>query len=348
MTTTTKPGHLRTPGDVIAALPYLLGFHPVDSLILMLLEGGVIAQTLRLDLPSTRNDRRVADELAMSLGDQSTTRAVALVIGGGRGDPPEHLPREHLVAELETSLGCVGVPVTCAAWTPATAKGAPWLSYHDLGEQGVVPDPATTTIAANAVAQGLVTHRDRESLAATLAPDPDGVLARRSALLDEVADQAEPPDYEDPRTMHRHRALVKAEVARAQSRGRPLTDLEIANLAFALSDLWVRDASLAEAIGPHSHGAEHLWTELTRGTPIPERAEPAALLAFSAYIRGDGALTLLALDRAEDAMPGHRLSALLRTALENGMSPTTVRGLAERVADADWFPKADPGEPTMS
>ncbi|MEU6155456.1 DUF4192 domain-containing protein [Actinosynnema sp. NPDC047251] len=345
MTTPTKPSHLRTPGDVIAALPYLLGFHPADSLVLLVLEGGSIAQTLRLDLPATRNDRRVADELALSLRGRPHTHAVAVVVGGGRGDPPELLPREHLVEELTASLGYVGVRVTCAAWSPATAKGSPWLSYHDLGDQGVVPDPATTTIAARAVAQGLVTHRDRETLAATLTPDPPEALSRRSALLDKAAAEAEIGETEDSATMVRHRTLVKAEVARARSRTNPLTDQEVADLAYALSDPWVRDASLADAISDHAEAAERLWIELTRASPTPERAEPAALLAFSAYIRGDGALALMAMDRAEEAMPGHRLTVLLRTALENGMPPSTVKGLAERAAAADWIPKPDPDPP---
>ncbi|MBB5959990.1 hypothetical protein FHS29_006612 [Saccharothrix tamanrassetensis] len=339
MTSLTKSGgRLRTPGDLIAALPYLIGFHPVDSLILILLQGGLIAQTLRIDLPHTRNDRRVADELAMPLRGHPDLRVVALVIGGGRGDPPEDLPREHLVAHLEASLAYAGVPVTCSIWCPATAKGSRWVSYHDLGDTGTVPDPTTTAVAAKSVVQGFVTHRDRAALAATLAPDPAEALTRRSALLDQLAAEAEAHDYDDPRTMLRHRNLVRAEVARTKDRARPLTDQEIANLAYALSDLWVRDASLADAIGEHAIAAERLWTELTRATPHPEMAEPAALLAFSAYIRGDGALALMALDRAQEALPGHRLSVLLRTALENGMSPTTVRELAERAAGAPWFP----------
>ncbi|MEU4802436.1 DUF4192 domain-containing protein [Actinosynnema sp. NPDC023587] len=342
MKTPTKPSHLRTPGDVIAALPYLLGFHPADSLVLLILEGGSIAQTLRLDLPVARNDRRVADELALSLRGRTHTHAVAVVVGGGRGDPPELLPREHLVTQLTASLGYVGVRVTCAAWSPATSKGSPWLSYHDLGDQGVVPDPATTTIAARAVAQGLVTHQSRETLAATLTPDPPEALARRSLLLDQTAAEARIHDTDDSETMIRQRDLVRTAVARTRYRTVPLTDAEVADLAFALSDPWVRDASLADAISEHAEGAERLWIELTRASPTPERAEPAALLAFSAYVRGDGALALMAMDRAEEAMPGHRLTVLLRTALENGMTPTTVRGLAERAAAAEWFPKPPP------
>ena len=72
-------------------------------------------------------------------------------------------------------------------------------------------------------------------------------------------------------------------------------------------------------------GAEHLWAALARETPDPEAAEPAALLAACALLRGDGALAGIALDRAEQAWPGHRLTGLLRAAWEAGMPPERVR-----------------------
>ena len=62
-----------------------------------------------------------------------------------------------------------------------------------------------------------------------------------------------------------------------------------------------------------------------RETPDPEAAEPAALLAACALLRGDGALAGIALDQAEQAWPGHRLTGLLRAAWQAGMSPDQVR-----------------------
>jgi uncharacterized protein YecT (DUF1311 family) len=52
------------------------------------------------------------------------------------------------------------------------------------------------------------------------------------------------------------------------------------------------------------------------------------LLAHSALIRGDGALAGIALDRAQRAWPGHRLSAMIRSALDAGLGPDQLR---------DWF-----------
>ena len=64
---------------------------------------------------------------------------------------------------------------------------------------------------------------------------------------------------------------------------------------------------------------------LVRETPDPEAAEPAVLLAACALLRGDGALAGIALDRAEQAWPGHRLTRLLRAVWAAGIPPERVR-----------------------
>ena len=70
---------------------------------------------------------------------------------------------------------------------------------------------------------------------------------------------------------------------------------------------------------------ERVWAALVREMPDPEAAEPAALLAACALLRGDGALAGIALYRAEQAWPGHRLTGLLRAVWAAGMPPERVR-----------------------
>ena len=86
--------------------------------------------------------------------------------------------------------------------------------------------------------------------------------------------------------------------------------------------------------GAGAAAAERLWLALVRATPAPERAEPAALLALTAYLRGDGALAGVALDAALNACPHHSLSGLLRAALDGGLPPELLRGVAEDAAAA--------------
>ena len=92
-----------------------------------------------------------------------------------------------------------------------------------------------------------------------------------------------------------------------------LDDVLVVRLARALAAPDVRDrVALRHCLGKHSAAAGHLWLALPRETPPPHVAEPAVLLAITAQLDGNGVLVNAALDRAERAVPGHRLSQLLR------------------------------------
>jgi hypothetical protein len=81
-------------------------------------------------------------------------------------------------------------------------------------------------------------------------------------------------------------------------------------------------------VGDSAGAAESLWAELARALPPPWRAEALVLLAFSAYVRGDGPLTGVALDAALCCDPEHRMAGMLDTALQSGMRPEQIRELA--------------------
>ncbi|HEY0637743.1 MAG TPA: DUF4192 domain-containing protein, partial [Pseudonocardiaceae bacterium] len=116
----------------------------------------------------------------------------------------------------------------------------------------------------------------------------------------------------------------------------PAGDDEVVRLAVALTDPVVRDRSMKLCLGETADAAERLWQALTRLTPAPEVAEPATLAAVSAYLRGDGALAGIALERAEEAWPGHNLSTLLRFVLAQGVPPSRLSEfLADAVRDAE-------------
>jgi hypothetical protein len=118
-----------------------------------------------------------------------------------------------------------------------------------------------------------------------------------------------------------------------------LEDEDVVRLGLALGDLRVRDRCLewtVDAVGdePQAAALEQLWAALARETPDPESAEPATLLALAAFLRGNGGLANVALERAQRAWPGHRLSGLLATAIGAGLSPSRLRGVL-REGEAD-------------
>lgn len=328
---------LSDPAELVAAIPHLLGFHPQDSVVLIALHGKNLGLTLRADLVDIGQVPLLAEQMLAPLLRQEPTGVALVVIGGepgGDGTPP-HRP---LVDALDQALADAGLPLVHAAWTSATAAGAPWRCYDDPLCEGVLPDPATSPLAAATVAAGAVTFEKREDLVALLEQHDVQALARRSALLHAA-------DAEHPMTAGlRARRFSLLEGLRRQVADGDvvLDDRVVVEVASALCDHRVRDACLPWCIGSDAAGAERLWLALVRATPAPERAEPAALLALVAYLRGDGAMAGVALDAALDACPEHSLSNLLRAALDGGLPPDALRTVAADAAAAVEVPRGKP------
>ncbi|MFD5826853.1 DUF4192 domain-containing protein [Lentzea sp. NPDC060358] len=330
-TTLPKPVQVRDAGDLYAAIPHLMGFHPADSLVVLVLKDQMVSMTMRVDLPRPRHRGTLAAQLEAPLREQGATEVMLVVVCAPSGHMPEELPHEQLVSTLERRLGGAGIDVVEAVWLPSCQKDARWLCYFEVGCHGTLPDPQLSAVAAASAHDGNVTFESRAALAAIAALDPPDALERRSALLDElITNSGEPhPGVE----LHRVRDAIDA----VENRKGSLPDAEVVALARALAVPEVRDASLGFAAlsQPKARQAERLWLELTRTCPAPERAEPACLLAFYAYQRGDGGLASIALDAAEEACPGHTLAKLLRAAISAAFPPDEMKALARKyLADA--------------
>jgi hypothetical protein len=287
-------------GDLIAGVPYTLGFHPARSLIVLILDDGHEVTAGRLDLPELDHYPLVAAQLRGSLVWQDVTEVALLVVCEAATHPDGTLPYGHLINVCATHLAETGIKTCHQLWAAATTSGSPWASYRDADCHGVVPDSDS-----HARAVGGFIYARREDMATALLPDNDDVLARRANLLATISEI-------DP---HEGLDLVDNAVELAVDGILPESDQHLVALAASLCDSSVRDSCLKQPDLAHRDAAERLWTKLVQATPAPERAESACLLAFSAFQRGNGALTTIALDCALEANPAHRLSELLRTAM---------------------------------
>jgi hypothetical protein len=320
---------LSDPSELIAAVPHLVGFHPHNSVVILALHGRNLGLTLRTDLVMPDQARRLAEQLLLPIARTRPT-GVALVVIGGAATADDDLPHRTLVNALHDVLAGAGLPVMLAAWTTETKRGAPWRCYDDSLCTGTVADPAASALAAATVATGAVTFGSREELAELLATEDPATLQRRAALLDAA-------DAEHPMSARlvKQRFAQLEQLHQAAAAGNvALSDRVVAEVASALCDHRVRDACLPWCTGSGAVAAERLWLALVRATPAPEQAEPAALLALTAYLRGDGALAGVALDAAQQACPHHSLSGLLRAALDGGLPPELLRGVARDAAAA--------------
>lgn len=327
MTTKQPEFTLNRPGALIAALPAILGFVPEKSLILVSVDGGELGAVLRVDL---------CDELADTVGHLADVAAAAapaaaiavIVDAAGARCPVCNDQHRRLVDALSLELSRNDIALLSAHVVDRVARGGRWRCVDGCGAGGPVEDPAASPLAAAAVLEGRRLYPRRADLQAVIAPDTACLAAVAAVIDDQAADRAAAVAADGQRRARRDvEAMLQAVAALAA--GREPTEVELARLGCSLTDVLVRDTLCALAIGEHASDAEMLWSILARALPGPWRADALVLLAFSAYARGDGPLAGVSLEAALRCVPDHRMAGLLDTALQSGLRPDRIRGLAD-------------------
>ncbi|MPQ96722.1 DUF4192 family protein [Modestobacter sp. I12A-02628] len=338
---------LGDPGDLARALPHLIGFPPRESLVLVSLTGPGsrrVGMTVRADLPPEDALAEVARSAVRGVLTHRPSAVVVLVVsedpdvpadvGQGPGGRPvpgtDGLPHRLLVAWLTGLLDRAGVAVPHVL----LVRRGRWWSY-DCPEPcchpsaGTALPGGTSALAAASAVVGQVVEADREALVRRIAPVGPPAAAGMSAACREVgAAHADRLADVGPEAVGQESwQLLRSAVRSRQDGAPPSSDAAAARQLWGLRDVLVRDRAMTLALGPVPEAAEALWTELTRRAPAPLDAAPATLLAVSAWLRGDGAMASIALDRALDSEPGYSLALLLRRSLDAALPPAAVREL---------------------
>jgi uncharacterized protein DUF4192 len=326
MTTLTPHTHIRQRdlSELVAGIPYVLGFPPTESLVLYTFRRCPelsLSTTIRVDLPKSDHISLVAAELANAVAVNEAVAVVAVVIG-------EHADEQgELIDSLREMLADKDILLTHAAWVEKVAHGELWQCYDDPLCADVVPDPQSSALAAACAVAGDTTYPNREAIAAHLAPDPEETLARRRKLLDVHWRMPVQPYTDDDRDRDLEFLGLMLDMTAASLDLPTLTDHQLVRLAVALSQEPIKDECLAAVLSEDRRSAERLWTALVRALPAPERAEPAFLLAMSAYLRGAGILAALALGIVMESNPTHKTAVLLDLALRMGIPPDHLRSM---------------------
>jgi hypothetical protein len=346
-------------GEVAAALPHLLGFHPAESVVLVSLRGAGgsrVGLTVRADLPPPAAARSLAHTLAAKVAtdepeavllavvsDAPDAAGLAVLPGIGPFPPAPELPHRDLVHEVVLALDARDVPVREAL----LVRSGRWWDYdcpYPCCEPGAgTPLPGgASALAAAAVAGGAVLAPGRDALAARITPSDDGpgAAAMAAACVSAGREHAARLRSLGPAAVA---AEAGAAITAAVADCRPgpataatrLADARVARVLWGLTLIEVRDRALALALGEDAAAAEVLWTECTRRAPVPLDGPPATLLAVSAWLRGDGAMANVALDRALAADPGAPLPRLLADGLAACLPPSALRALIGRTLEQD-------------
>lgn len=342
------------PGDLIAAIPAMLGFVPERSLLVMVLtdsacdppiESAYVFAAMRFDLqlpPGLIGDPAELMAAAVTrVCDSAGSTEVLAVMIDDRATIADRNTHAMLLADLALHLAENRIGLESSWATAAIEPDSPWWSLLGPTTEGVITDPKSSVLTAAVVAEGQPVYSSRSERVALIEPDQEAVErvgellpAARAEVLDRYAAKRRSGDDDGGTRWGCERALG---LIAACDAGHVLTDRESAQLAAVFADDRVRDGLLSTALSNYRRSAESLWEHLTRTLPSPERAQPAVLLAYSAYVRGDGVLAGIAVQTALDADPYHRFAILLEGALEIGLDPYSMRQLgrhgAERMRD---------------
>ncbi|WP_431966205.1 DUF4192 domain-containing protein [Actinacidiphila sp. bgisy160] len=351
---------LRSPADLAAALPYLCGFHPDDSILLIALHGerGRFGGRARLGIPRDAAEwPGAAQQLAECLVNGSEQRGgrpdaivLFLVQEPAPGETPHQLMERlrPLAQRLRIACGTLDVPVVEALCVCAGR----WWSYccpdpERFPREGIgITKSGDSVMAAAAAYAGLRISGSLKEIEERLTPPPPGApaSAARADALDAAAAALVPrmlerdDSAEVRRTtlrllraaLERFRAAtpVGDGVAADRDDDALLDDDEAATMILGLQDRTTRDEAAEWMDPPHTDPAVRLWRALARRCVEPyheHAAAPLTLAGWVAWSAGDEAAARVAFGRALHLAPDYTFARLLHAAVNNGLSPEPLR-----------------------
>ena len=307
MTTTpsaTQTLTARSPEDVLAAVPLVLGFVPEDSVV-MLTFGAHEPFHARLDLPRSARDRRAAAEALVGPAVRHRVRRVLFVLYAVDAALARSCARALVRAFTRRGIDVVDVLRSDGRrWfivpVDPTASESPGTAYDVSGH----------LFTAQSVAAGRVTRASRGELAATVAPDLEAARAVSAAARSMPPDEAADADW------------VRATVVRLADARRPTRPGDLGPAARGAARARPRDAVLDAVDRAEAGRRLPLWSALVRAAPPDLVAPVASVLGFHAWLAGDGALAWCALERAAEGDPPCSLADVVAEALEQALPPS--------------------------
>ena len=323
-----------SPAALLAVIPYLLGFVPEASVVVIGLTPprDRVRVTLRYDLPDPPEADLIADLVAHAVGvisSQQLTAAIAVGYGP-----------EALVTPVAEALRDATLEAGIDLHDVLRVEDGRYWSYRCGDEEccpaaGVPFDPAAHPAAAALAGAKTPVLADRAAVAARVAPT-GGIAGESMRQATRRAEQHVTRLLARVRKSSRTgaaRRMIAAEglaavnalIATYRGGGRFSSDYEIARITVGLRDLRVRDDAWARMDPAHTDAHLRLWIDVVRRAQPGYLAPPAALLAFVAWQSGDGALANVALDRALADDPTYSMALLLRQVITAGAPPSLAR-----------------------
>lgn len=310
----------RGPVDLIALAPYVLGFRPADSVVLMTF-GGAEPFHARIDLPSSPEEQA---QVASLLHDVVHRHAIAKVAVLVYSDDVEAAgDQARLLVESFTDDGVTVVDAI-------RVEDEAYFDALDPDDPGTPYDVGTHPMVLSRIVEGQVALDSRDELADSLVGgDPDDA--------DEVSQAATRFADSSWRMIEKglHPQVFLHDEARwlrrvlGEGLDRRLEPHEAGRVLVLLQRTDLRDVAWAGIRADRAREHVDLWRDLVRRAPHDLLAPAAALLGFACWLAGDGALAWCAVDRCREADPDYSLATEIARALENAVPPSLWPGVRD-------------------
>ncbi|MEG8279581.1 DUF4192 domain-containing protein [Streptomyces sp. AHA2] len=351
---------LRTPAELADALPYLLGYRPEDSIVLVALHDrdgrGRFGGRARLGIPGNADDwPSAARQLAHGLvrgserrGSRPESMVAFLCQEPARGETGREVMERlrPLAQRLRTECGSLDAVVVEAL---CISEGRYW-SYCCDNAACCPPEgtpmglPGTSVLAAAATYAGIQVRGTLRELRARLLPWENAAALAQEAALDRASMELVPRILDDAgraavadETVQLAAAVLDRYAEAQPVSGTLLADLrddellgydEAAKLVLGLQDRSTRDRAAEWMEGDEAGSALRLWRSLARRCVGPygeHAAAPLTLAGWVAWSTGDELEAREALAMALGADPDYLFARLLHQACNEGLDPESVR-----------------------
>ncbi|WP_181764549.1 DUF4192 domain-containing protein [Streptomyces albidus (ex Kaewkla and Franco 2022)] len=350
---------LRGPAELADALPYLLGFYPDDSIVVVALHGarGRFGGRIRIGIPAAPDEWcSVSAQIAACLEDDVKSK-------GGRPDgaivflckDPADGESGNAVMErlrplaqaLRRACGKREMPVYEALCLSA---GAYWSYCCPDGaccpaEGRPLGPPGTSAMAAAATYAGIQVRGSLRQMEGRLTALGAKAAEAQEQALDSASTALVPRMLaSDGRDVVGRETLLLAEKLLARFRRTEPKELEeaiadahddslvshedAATMILGLQDRRTRDRAAEWMEGSDAGPALRLWRALARrcvGPYTEHAAAPLTLAGWVAWSAGDEPAARVALDRALRSDPDYVFAQLLHRAFNDGMDPEPLR-----------------------
>lgn len=305
---------LTSPIDLLAAVPFLIGYAPSDSLVIIGLREDEMSLAMRVDYPADVDLDQI-DTLANNLVKEKSDGALLVAYL-----PEDVMDSECLLAPLREAIELREIKVReCVIvqnekWRSAICKDPTCCPP----EGSALPTLEETRIAAEQVAQGKpLPFPNLEKLLESISSAPNEEIKSFVTKIKPINYKAD-----GVRVLQREGALAINDLAAEfAEKGISKDNLLMALVLKRLLDLQVRDYAMGIVSPENIETMWSMWRHLMTIAPAGYIAPVATLFSAINYERGDGSMAAKALDMAFNDQPNYPLAKLLKRVYAAGWPP---------------------------